>query len=95
MISLDEQDFFVWRGPNRLELSDMGHEAAVILHEGHYFLFTSNDTQAISTDVLHLACQEGRLYRIHILPQGLPSKTNRIVDITTSQEMLTLDSITT
>ncbi|HEY9745608.1 MAG TPA: hypothetical protein V6C99_05270 [Oculatellaceae cyanobacterium] len=81
MISLDEQDFFVWRGDGRLELSDMGHEAAVILHTGAYLLFIPEDMEKLQSGMLHLACQEGDVYHIYELPQGLPTETEPVVTI--------------
>lgn len=82
MLSLDEQDFFVWRGPDKLELSDSGHEAAVILHQGDYFLFTQDDEEdGLQPNIPHLACQEGALYRVYWLPQLLPSEENEWVEI--------------
>ena len=89
MIALDDQDFFVWRGPERLELSDMGHEAAEILHQGEYFLFNAHHEPGFDEEVTHLACQIGAEYRVYMLPQGLPSQANRMVDIIESQELLT------
>lgn len=94
MISLNEQDFFVWRGSKRLELSDYGHEAAVILHQGDFFLFIPRNEEALEEGVTYLACQEGDLYRIYMLPQGLPSERNGLVDIVESSEMLTQDRLT-
>jgi hypothetical protein len=91
MISLDEQDFFVWRGSDRLELSDSGHEAAVILHQGHYLVLGSEDE---SEDMTYLACQEGIAYRVYTLPQGLPTEGKQLVDITETTEVPTIDALT-
>lgn len=93
MISLDEQDFFIWRGANRLELSDMGHEAAVILHQGDYFLFIPGIEPGFTAEIPHLACQEGPMYRVYALPQGLPSEANPLVDIAESPERMTLTQL--
>jgi len=92
MISLDEQDFFVWRGLDRLELSDLGHEAAVILHQGRYLLFGLNDASG-PADMTYLACQEGIGYRVYALPQGLPTERERMVDIAETREVPTLDAL--
>jgi hypothetical protein len=92
MIALDEQDFFVWRGSNRLELSDLGHEAATILHQGHYLLLGATESEP--DDMTYLACQEGIAYRIYNLPQGLPTEGRQLVDISESQEVPTIDALT-
>lgn len=93
MISLDEEDFYVWRGPDRLELSDFGHEASEILHEGDYFLFIPRNEPGLKAGIPHLACQEGEQYRVYLLPQGLPSRANQLVDILEAPELLPRESI--
>jgi len=89
MLSLDEQDFYVWRGPERLELSDSGHEASEILHQGQFFIWESVEDSMGTQPVSYLACQEGIRYRVYSLPQGLPTSANRLVDIQESKERLT------
>lgn len=89
MINLDDRDFFIWRGPERLELSDMGHEASEIIHQGDYALFTSQTETDFDEESTYLACQEGNRYRVYALPQGLPSHQNRLVDILEMSEMPT------
>lgn len=93
MITLDDRDFYIWRGPDRIELSDVGHEAAEILHQGDYLLFQPAQESLINQESLQLACQEGSRYRIYELPQGLPTERNRLVNIQESLERPTLNSL--
>ncbi|MCE3236370.1 MAG: hypothetical protein K0Q50_2561 [Vampirovibrio sp.] len=93
MLSLDNRDFYIWRGADSLELSDLGHEAAEIMHQGDYLLFTP-DSKAVTEETnLYLACQEGSRYRMYELTQGLPTEENRLVAIRETQERPTLNSL--
>lgn len=81
MLALDEQNFYIWRGSDRLELSDFGHEASEILHEGDYVLFSPEHAPALHEQQINLACREWNVYTIYNLPQGLPTEENCLVDI--------------
>jgi hypothetical protein len=96
ILVLDNREYFAWIRTSQgelLVLSDQDHEREKTLHSGEYVAFTPHDEPEFNDEVEHLALGRGNKFEEFILPNGLPTESDKRKKIVTAEEHLAAEKI--